>query len=125
MSSLYEEVKDFLMCHYTLSSRNDSEYWDYVTKMKLSDEVLKILELIQYNLKIDSKDLTNTRIFPKYGWMNIAIGMNMFLNQSHKLYSTKSDDVKYKNLLKLNERIEEDKNNAYNHLEYLDKYFYN
>ena len=125
MNSLYEEVKDFLMCHYTLSSRKDTEYWRYVTNFELSDEVLKILELVQHNLKLDATDIDDRRIFPKYGWMSIAIGMNVFLNENNKLYSTKSDNVKYEQLLLLNEQIDKDMTTAYNHLEYLDKYFYN
>ena len=124
MSLMYEEVKDFLMCHYTLSSRNDSDYWKYVRNLDLSDNVIKILELIYYNSDLRDNDV-KTRIFPKYGWMCIAMGMNLFRDKQHRLYpNRKISERIYNNFMSIKTQVKQDLKKAYNHLEYLNEFFY-
>lgn len=86
MSSLFDHVRDFLVIHYALSSRDDTAYWrDVQDKTEISDSLREKLMLArvvlpdrQFNQFYDgamvSHGLTGFQFGP--GWACILVGMN-------------------------------------------------
>ena len=86
MNSLFEHIRDFLVCHYALTSRDDSEYWkDIRQTAKVSDALRKKLMLARavfpdrqfqhiYDGALVSHGLNAFVI--GVGWPCILLGMN-------------------------------------------------
>jgi tryptophan halogenase len=79
---LYEIVRDFLVCHYALTSREDSPYWkDVKYTTKISDSLAAKLQIARTNFP----DLEYLHLFDNAGlagfsfsdgWQYILAGMN-------------------------------------------------
>ena len=82
VTDLYEGVRDFLVCHYALTSRQDTPYWqDIMNEMKIPDSLVVLLRfarltipdlpVIQQIYRANFADYSFTD-----GWQSILIGMN-------------------------------------------------
>ncbi|NGZ86565.1 tryptophan halogenase family protein [Duganella aceris] len=47
MGSRYESVRDFIIMHYKLTNRSDSEFWRYCANMKIPDSLQHQIELFR------------------------------------------------------------------------------
>ena len=82
VTRLYELIRDFLVCHYALTSREDSQYWrDVKYETRIPDTLSKKLQIARTNMP----DNEFTRIFDDSslagfnfndGWMSVLVGMN-------------------------------------------------
>ena len=41
----YRQIRDFLICHYKVNGRDDSDFWRYVRDMDVPDELQRKLDL--------------------------------------------------------------------------------
>lgn len=92
MGKLFEHIRDFLVCHYTLTCREDTEYWrDVRYGTKISDALKEKLMLARtvlpdrqfqhiFDNSLVSHGLTGFAF--GVGWPCILIGMN-FLPYKH------------------------------------------
>lgn len=82
VTDLYEGIRDFLVCHYALTSREDTPYWkDIKNETKIPDSLVDLLRyarmtipdlpVIRQIYKPDFGDYSFTD-----GWQSILIGMN-------------------------------------------------
>jgi tryptophan halogenase len=79
---LYEIVRDFLVCHYALTSREDSPYWrDVKYTTKISDSLAEKLQIARANFpdveflqRFDNAGLAGFSFSD--GWQYILAGMN-------------------------------------------------
>ena len=88
VTRLYEIIRDFLVCHYALTSREDTPYWrDVKFNTKIPDSLSKKLQIARAN----QPDTEFIRLFDDSslagfnfndGWMSILTGMN-FLPFDH------------------------------------------
>jgi tryptophan halogenase len=86
MTSLFEHIRDFLVCHYALTSRDDSDYWkDIRHSAKISEKLREKLMLARavlpdrqyqhiYDGALVSHGLNAFHI--GVGWPCILLGMN-------------------------------------------------
>ena len=70
---MMHEARDFLVAHYALTSRNDTEFWKAVRfDSKLSESLRHRLELYTWALP---NNIPNV-IFGDTSWMCLLLGMN-------------------------------------------------
>lgn len=82
VTRLYEIVRDFLVCHYALTSREDTPYWrDVKYETKIPDTLSKKLQMARTHMPdqqflslFDDSSLAGFNF--NDGWMSIMIGMN-------------------------------------------------
>lgn len=69
-----EEIRDFIILHYCVSKRDDSEFWKYVTNMEIPDSLKSKLDIYMSQAKIlaDYYDL-----FRPISWVAVLVGMNV------------------------------------------------
>lgn len=73
-SKVMNEIYYFVLCHYTLSDHDDTEYWKYY---KLLEEKLNTKEYVNHKSKEkDSNPKKYNKLFHPYNWWS----MNKFLN---------------------------------------------
>lgn len=82
VTRLYEIIRDFLVCHYALTSREDTPYWkDVKYNTIISDTLSEKLQIARSNMpdqsvlsKFDNSSLAGFNF--NDGWMSIFVGMN-------------------------------------------------
>lgn len=73
MSTAYEDLRDFIVMHYTLSNRTDSEFWRAVKDTPIPDTLRE--KLADYAESIVTPDGTQLRLFETQSIWAILSGM--------------------------------------------------
>lgn len=70
----YEEIRDFIILHYKQTSREDSEFWNYVRNMPVPDSLAHRLELFSLNGRIFLKP---DELFRETNWISVMMGQGV------------------------------------------------
>lgn len=144
MTSLFEHIRDFLVCHYALTSREDSPYWvDISNNTKISDALREKLLLARavlpdrqfqhiYDGALVSHGLTPFML--GIGWPCILLGMNFLPYETGADMARGGgnfekhvvDNMQHANEFFANkrQRINQMLNELPSHYEYLRRHFY-
>ncbi len=78
----WEDVRDFIIAHYKLTQRRDSEFWRYTAHMEVPDSLAAILELWRARgvLGVDGGHL-----FQLASWASVLIGQRFLPEGVHAL----------------------------------------
>lgn len=71
-ASEYESIRDFLILHYKLSSR-DEAFWRYCRHMSVPDTLAERLELFLANGRVR---VSGDELFTRPGWVSVLLGQN-------------------------------------------------
>ena len=70
----YERIRDFLILHYHLNSRDDTELWRYCRAMEVPDSLSRKIELFRHSGIIESyKD----GLFTPPSWLSVFVGQGL------------------------------------------------
>ena len=70
----YRQIRDFLICHYKVNGRDDSEFWGYVREMDVPVELQRKLDLFASHGRILRE---NEELFPEDSWLQVMHGQGM------------------------------------------------
>jgi tryptophan 7-halogenase len=84
----FERIRDFLILHYKLTRRTDTDFWNYVRTMDVPDSVTQRMELFRANGRIfrDQEDL-----FKEASWLQVMLGQGLSAEGHHPLADLVSD----------------------------------
>jgi tryptophan 7-halogenase len=71
MAATYEEIRDFIVLHYVLSSRADSPFWREYRALELPDSLRALLELYDATGLVEPPEYA---MFPEPSWYSILAG---------------------------------------------------
>ncbi|WAT17710.1 tryptophan 7-halogenase [Aurantiacibacter sp. MUD11] len=75
MAEQFDEIRDFIVLHYCLSTRTDSEFWRAVTKDKhIPERLQELLEIWQTAVPI-TEDLPTDHVFSALNYAYVLYGM--------------------------------------------------
>ena len=96
----YERVRDFIILHYKLNARDDSEFWRYCRSMEIPDSLRHKMDLFK-----SSGYVVNYRweIFGLPSWLAIFSGFNYLPD----VYDVQVDDLDETQLAKSLEKMKE------------------
>jgi tryptophan halogenase len=70
----YERIRDFLILHYHLTSRDDAELWRYCRTMAVPESLERKLELFRHSGVVEQyKD----GLFTPPSWLSVLIGQGL------------------------------------------------
>ncbi|WP_158972039.1 tryptophan halogenase family protein [Paraglaciecola sp. L3A3] len=69
----YERVRDFLILHYKLNRRNDSEFWRYCQNMPIPDSLQQQMTLFQHSAHISTY---RQGLFMPASWLAVYLGQD-------------------------------------------------
>jgi tryptophan 7-halogenase len=78
----YERIRDFLILHYKVTSRNDSKFWDYCRNMDIPDSLRQKIELFKENAHVHR---FNSELFNEISWVEVMLGQGLFPKGYHPL----------------------------------------
>jgi len=74
MAFQYESVRDFIILHYKLTQRTDSEFWRYCAAMPIPDTLQHQIELFQHAGRVAILDPDG---FAEPSWVSIFLGLGL------------------------------------------------
>ena len=70
----YEQIRDFLILHYKVTSRDDSEFWNYVRTMPIPEALQRKLDLFKSHGRIVGQ---GDELFPQDSWLQVMFGQGL------------------------------------------------
>ncbi|MEX5748653.1 tryptophan halogenase family protein [Massilia sp. X63] len=85
----YERIRDFIILHYHLNQRTDSEYWKACANMAIPDTLRHKMAMYRAHGRVVRVD---NELFSEVGWIQVFEGQNMPLDAYHPLADAQSDE---------------------------------
>ncbi len=113
-----ERIRDFLILHYTLNQRTDSEMWRYCAHMPLPESLRERMDLFNHggHIQIDNHDL-----FGAESWLAVHLGQLNFPLKHAPLLDMRPKDAR-SDLVRLKEKIRQTALAAPGHAEFLQRH---
>ena len=85
----FEKIRDFLIMHYKVTRRSDTEFWNYVRTMEVPDSLRKKLDLFESKGRIfrDSNEM-----FTDVSWFSVMFGQGLIPRGYHPLLDSVGDE---------------------------------
>ncbi len=84
----YERIRDFIILHYHLNQRTDSEYWKECANMAIPDTLRHKMAMYRSHGRVVRVD---NELFSEVGWIQVFEGQNMPIDGYHPLADAQSD----------------------------------
>jgi tryptophan halogenase len=91
MTSAFEDLRDFIVMHYALSDRDDTEFWRAVREMPLPDSLQT--KLVEYAESIIVPDGSQLRLFETRSLWAILSGMDFQFTKAPPAVDLMSDEA--------------------------------
>ena len=78
----YERIRDFLILHYKLGSRDDAEIWRYCSAMSVPDSLTEKMELFRHAGHIEQY---RDGLFTAPSWLSVYLGQGLQPERYHSL----------------------------------------
>jgi len=84
----YERIRDFIILHYKLTNRNDTQFWRQCQQMEVPDTLAQRMELFRESGKVfrEQEDL-----FTEIAWKQVMIGQGGAPHDYHPLVDSLSE----------------------------------
>ena len=73
MTQQYESIRDFIILHYKLTKRDDSEFWRYCAAMPIPDTLTHQIELFRRSGRVAILDPDS---FAEPSWISLLLGLD-------------------------------------------------
>jgi tryptophan halogenase len=74
MEELYIRVRDFIILHYKVTKRSDSEFWNYCRTMDVPDSLVDKMELFRGKGRVLAEA---TELFSRPSWVAVMLGQGI------------------------------------------------
>jgi tryptophan halogenase len=78
----YERIRDFLILHYKLNSRDDAEIWKYCREMPVPESLTEKMELFRHCGHIEQY---RDGLFTPPSWLSVFVGQGLRPERYHPL----------------------------------------
>ena len=89
MTFQYETIRDFIIAHYKVTEREDTEFWRYCKHMSIPDSLAERLALFEQRGEVKPRNLD---LFSEVSWFAILYGQGLVPMGHHPIADTISDD---------------------------------
>ena len=84
----YERIRDFLVLHYKLTERDDSDFWNYCRTMSIPDTLQRKMDLFRSNGRIFRDGL---ELFAEASWIQVMVGQGIIPRAYHPFADLKPE----------------------------------
>lgn len=114
-----ERIRDFIILHYKVTEREDSEFWRYCKEMDIPEELAQRIALFQDSGRVFKK---GNELFAEESWIQVMLGQGIRPDHYH-LFASALGDKKLTGLLQmLREKVAHQVDNLPSHKEFLQRY---
>ena len=90
MAKQYESIRDFIILHYKLTGRGDSEFWRHCAAMPIPDTLRHQIELFRTSGRVAILDSDS---FAESSWISMMVGLGL-VPQTHDPFVDLVDEAK-------------------------------
>jgi tryptophan halogenase len=83
------QIRDFLILHYKVTQRDDSDFWRYCRNMPIPDTLDQKIELFRETGRVFRK---NEELFAENSWVQVMMGQGIVPRAYHPIATKLSDD---------------------------------
>jgi tryptophan halogenase len=84
----FEKIRDFIILHYHLNARQDSDFWRYCQQMNIPDSLRHKIELFRATGKLFCEQ---DELFSEVAWHQVMLGQNIYPKSYHPLADSISE----------------------------------
>ena len=84
-----ESIRDFLILHYVVTQRRDSEFWRYCANMDIPESLQQKIDLFQESGRVFRK---NDELFAENSWIQVMLGQGAMPRSYHPIADKMTDD---------------------------------
>lgn len=84
----FEQIRDFIILHYTATQRTDAPLWNYVRTMPIPDSLQQKIDLFRSNGRIYRN---NNELFTEVSWFQVMFGQGIKPQGYHPLVDVKDE----------------------------------
>lgn len=114
-----ENIRDFIILHYHVTERDDSEFWRYCRTMDVPETVKHKINLFKETGKIFKRDMD---LFAEESWLQVMLGQGIMPESYHPVADAMSDDALRAYLQELRETTRDKVDRFPEHQEFIDYY---
>lgn len=115
----YTDVKDFLIAHYKVTDREDTDFWRYVKHMDIPDTLQEKLDTFRTRgdvmVRLDE-------LFKEQSWFSVLVGQGMYPQAYHAIADVASDDDLRVRLTQIRTGIQNRLNMMPSHQEFIERH---
>ncbi|OHU86554.1 MULTISPECIES: tryptophan halogenase family protein [Pseudoalteromonas] len=100
----FERIRDFIILHYKLNERRDSDFWRQCESMNIPESLLQKITLFKETGKLLRED---DELFAEVAWQQVFIGQGLKPKQLHPLLHALSDQQRMELFSSLKTLIEQ------------------
>ena len=82
-------IRDFLILHYHVTDRRDSEFWRYCASMEVPGSLQRKIDLFRESGRVFRK---NEELFAENSWIQVMMGQGLIPNSYHPIADKMSDE---------------------------------
>jgi len=86
----FEAIRDFIILHYKLSGRTDSEFWRYCAAMPIPDTLAHQIELFRRSGRVSVRDPSG---FLEPSWLSIYLGLGLLPERYNPLVDQLDEQI--------------------------------
>lgn len=114
-----ENIRDFIILHYHVTAREDSEFWRYCKNMSIPDSLAHRLELFRETASCYPGE---RELFRLDSWLHVMLGQGIMPKSYHAIFKTMSDNEMLGHLTNTRNTIADAVKKLPDHQEFINQY---
>lgn len=119
MRLLYDQVRDFIILHYSATHRDDSEFWKYCRNMSLPESLEHKIELFKSAGRVFRYE---DELFSKPSWVAVMLGQGITPKTVDPIVSALTAEQLEKSLGSMHNAMQNAATNMHSHEMFIQKY---
>lgn len=119
MTREFEQVRDFIILHYKVTQRTDSEFWNYCRNMSIPDSLQHKIDLFQQAGRVFRDE---DELFTKPSWVAVMMGQNIIPDVSDPILCGVSESDIQQSLSSMHSAMKNAVNQMPSHAQFIAKY---
>lgn len=114
-----ENIRDFIVLHYHLNERTDSDFWRYCKTMDIPESLAKRIALFKQSAHVYKLE---QELFGEASWLQVMLGQGLVPQNYHPIVDSMSDDELTRFLGAIKNHVAQKANGLPNHADFINNY---
>lgn len=114
-----ENIRDFIICHYKVTNRQDSAFWRHCRSMPVPDSLAHRIDLFRETARVFK---IPNELFGENSWIQVMLGQGMMPEQYHPVANVMGDDELTRFMQGIKGNVDKTVAQLPNHQAYVEQY---